>query len=63
MNVGLSEIFYPFKRILIISLVVLFILLSYMILRHGIYNQNLFEIKLNDELMVGNYKENIIKFC
>ena len=59
MNVGLSEIFYPFKRILIISLVVLFILLSYMILRHGIYNQNLFEIKLNDMLMVGNYKETI----
>ncbi len=59
MNVGLSEVFYPFKRILIISLIVLFILLSYIILRNGIYDQNLFEIKLNDELIVGNYKENI----
>lgn len=59
MNIGLSEIFYPLKRILIIVLIILFILLSYMILRHGIYNQNLFEIKLNNELIVGNYKENI----
>ena len=59
MNVGIKELFYPFRWILIIGLVVLFILMSYMILRHGIYNQNLFEIKLNDMLIVGNYKENI----
>ena len=59
MNVGIKELFYPFRWILIIGLVVLFILMSYMILRHGIYNQNLFEIKLNDMLVVGNYKENI----
>lgn len=59
MNSGLSEIFYPFKRILIICLIVLFILLSYVILRNGFYDQNLFEIKLNDVLMVGNYTEKI----
>ena len=59
MNSGLSEIFYPFKRILIICLIVLFILLSYVILRNGTYDQNLFEIKLNDVLMVGNYTEKI----
>ncbi len=59
MNTRLLDIFYPLKWILIIFLVILFILLSYVILRNGIYDQNLFEIELNNEIMAGNYTENI----